>query len=60
MMITKARSRDWRCRFLRMHRWVSRTNEDGERYRACADCGRLQYNGTTPSIPSSRIYSGPI
>jgi hypothetical protein len=29
----------WRCRVFRLHRWVSRRTEDGERYQACALCG---------------------
>jgi len=36
-----------RCRVFRWHRWVVRSTEDGERFSACADCGRI------------KIYRGP-
>jgi hypothetical protein len=42
MTITTTRSRDWRCRFLRRHHWVTRSAEDGGRYQTCARCGRDQ------------------
>jgi hypothetical protein len=29
----------WRCRVFRLHRWVRRSTEDGERYQACVRCG---------------------
>jgi len=29
----------WRCRVFRMHKWVSRSAEDGSRYLTCARCG---------------------
>jgi hypothetical protein len=29
----------WRCRVLRLHRWVSHSTEDGGLYEACAGCG---------------------
>ncbi len=31
-----------RCRVLRRHRWVARSTDDGERYTACARCGRIR------------------
>ena len=30
----------WRCRILRIHRWVVRSTEDGGRYLTCRRCGR--------------------
>jgi hypothetical protein len=29
----------WRCRVLRLHSWVTRSTEDGQRYQACSQCG---------------------
>jgi hypothetical protein len=37
----------FRCRLFRWHRWVTRSTEDGERYVACAECGRLLHDGST-------------
>ncbi len=50
MTTTRTRSRDWRCRFLRRHRWTPRSAEDGTRYEACARCGedREDYPGGGP------------
>jgi hypothetical protein len=42
MTTTMNRSRDWRCRFLRRHRWVVRSTDDGGRYQTCSRCGRDQ------------------
>jgi hypothetical protein len=42
MTITTTRSRDWRCRFLHRHHWVTRSTDDGSRYETCARCGRDQ------------------
>jgi hypothetical protein len=49
----------WRCRVLRLHRWVRRITEDGGRYEACALCGvdrgPAGYGPmTTPPWPGSR------
>ena len=51
MTLTRTRSRDWRCRYLRRHRWTPRSAEDGTRYEACARCGedREEYPGGGPS-----------
>jgi hypothetical protein len=38
-----------RCRVFRLHDWVTRTTEDGSRYRVCAACGRER---------SATAYSG--
>jgi hypothetical protein len=40
IMITTTQVRFWRCRVFHMHRWVSRSTEDGARYLVCARCGR--------------------
>jgi hypothetical protein len=48
----------FRCRLFRWHRWVTRSTEDGERYPACAECGRLLHDGMT-SGSNSRGFSGP-
>ncbi len=48
----------FRCRVFRLHRWVVRSTEDGERYPACAECGRLLHDGATRG-PNSRGFSGP-
>ncbi len=45
----------FRCRLFRWHRWVTRSTEDGDRYVACAECGRLLHNGSI-----SGPNSGPI
>jgi hypothetical protein len=55
---TAARVPFFRCRVFRWHRWVTRHTEDGERYPACADCGRLLHDGATRG-PNSRGFSGP-
>jgi hypothetical protein len=39
-LTTTTRPFFWRCRVLRRHRWVVRSTEDGNRYEACARCGR--------------------
>ena len=49
----------WRCRILRLHRWVRRSTEDGGRYETCAHCGvdrgPAGYGPmTTPPWPGSR------
>jgi hypothetical protein len=49
----------FRCRVFRWHRWVTRSTEDGERYPACAECGRLLHDGATRG-PNSRGFSGPV
>ena len=48
----------FRCRVFRWHRWVTRHTEDGERYPACADCGRLLHDGVI-SGPNSKGFTGP-
>ena len=48
-----------RCRIFRWHRWVTRSTEDGDRFAACAECGRLLHDGATRG-PNSRGFSGPI
>ena len=52
MTITNALSRDWRCRVLRMHRWVVRSTEDGSRYNACVRCGRDRGDASPGSGPN--------
>jgi hypothetical protein len=49
----------WRCRVLRLHRWVTRNTEDGGRYEACAQCGEDRGPAgygpmTTPPWPGRR------
>jgi hypothetical protein len=44
---TAARVPFFRCRVFRWHRWVTRHTDDGERYPACAHCGRLLHDGAT-------------
>jgi hypothetical protein len=53
---TAARVPFFRCRVFRWHRWVTRHTEDGERYAACADCGRLLHDGST-SGPNSGSFN---
>jgi hypothetical protein len=40
MTVTTRKVPFWRCRVFRLHDWVTRTTEDGERYRVCRNCGR--------------------
>jgi hypothetical protein len=49
-----------RCKIFRIHRWVTRSTEDGERYVACAHCGRLLHDGATtgPNSMGFNITSG--
>jgi hypothetical protein len=54
---TAARIPFFRCRVFRWHRWVTRHTEDGERYPACAHCGRLLHDGAT-SGPNSHGFTG--
>lgn len=42
MAITTTRSGDRRHRFLRKHRWVTRSTADGSRDQTCSRCGRDQ------------------
>jgi hypothetical protein len=56
---TRTRVPFFRCRVFRWHRWVTRSTEDGDRYAACAACGRLLHDGAT-SGPNSRGFSGPV
>jgi hypothetical protein len=42
MSLTTLRVPFWRCRVFRAHRWVTRSTEDGGRYRVCRGCGREQ------------------
>jgi hypothetical protein len=49
----------WRCRVFRLHRWVSRSTEDGGRYDLCSLCGQDRGPAgrgmmTTPPWPGSR------
>ena len=46
----------FRCRVFRWHRWVTRSTEDGDRYVACAHCGRLLHDGAT-SGPNSGSFN---
>ena len=56
---TRTRVPFFRCRLFRWHRWVTRSTEDGDRYAACAECGRLLHDGATRG-PNSRGFSGPV
>jgi hypothetical protein len=56
---TRTRVPFFRCRVFRWHRWVTRSTEDGDRYAACAQCGRLLHDGATRG-PNSRGFSGPV
>ena len=56
---TRSRVPFLRCRLLRLHRWVTRSTEDGDRYAACVECGRLLHDGATTG-PNSRGFSGPV
>jgi hypothetical protein len=51
-LTTPARVPFFRCRVFRWHRWVTRSTDDGQRYAACAQCGRLLHDGAT-SGPNS-------
>ena len=42
MTLTRAHPLNLRCRILHLHRWVTRSTEDGTRYDTCARCGRDQ------------------
>jgi hypothetical protein len=53
---TRARVPFFRCRLFRWHRWVTRSTEDGDRYAACAECGRLLHDGATRG-PNSRGFT---
>lgn len=55
---TAARVPFFRCRVFRWHRWVTRSTDDGDRYAACAACGRMLHDGATTG-PNSRGFSGP-
>jgi hypothetical protein len=46
----------FRCRVFHWHRWVTRSTEDGDRYVACAHCGRLLHDGAT-SGPNSGSFN---
>ena len=43
MTVTTPKTPFWRCRVLRAHHWVTRSAEDGSRYRVCRGCGRHSY-----------------
>ena len=43
MTVATPRIPFWRCRVFRAHHWVSRSAEDGSRYRVCRGCGRHSY-----------------
>lgn len=53
---TRTRVPFFRCRLFRWHRWVTRSTEDGDRYAACAACGRLLHDGATRG-PNSRGFT---
>jgi hypothetical protein len=57
-LTTSSRVPFLRCRVFHWHRWVTRSTEDGDRYSACAACGRLLHDGAT-SGPNSRGFSSP-
>lgn len=49
----------WRCRVLRLHRWVRHSTEDGGLFEACAQCGEDRGPAgrgmmTTPPWPGNR------
>jgi hypothetical protein len=59
MPLTTTRVPVWRCRVLRLHRWVRRSTEDGGLYEACAQCGEDRGPAgrgmmTTPPWPGGR------
>lgn len=43
MTVTTPKAPFWRCRVFRAHHWVTRSAEDGGRYRVCRGCGRHSY-----------------
>jgi hypothetical protein len=49
-LTTAQKSFDWRCRFLRKHRYVVRSTEDGGRYRTCARCGHDWFGNSSINI----------
>ena len=59
MSLTTTRVPVWRCRVLRLHRWVTRNTDDGGLYQACSRCGEdrgpVGYGPmTTPPWPGGR------
>jgi hypothetical protein len=57
-LTTPARVPFFRCRVFRWHRWVTRSTDDGERYAACAQCGRLLHDGATRGPNSGSFNIG--
>jgi hypothetical protein len=55
---TRTRVPFFRCRVFRLHRWVTRSTDDGDRYAACRYCGRMLHDGATTD-PNSRGFTGP-
>ena len=59
MTLPMTRPPFWRCRVLRVHRWVRHTTEDGGRYQTCSQCGEDRGPAglgpmTTPPWPGRR------
>jgi hypothetical protein len=48
----------FRCRVFRLHRWVTRSTEDGDRYVACRHCDRMLHDGATSGPNSGGFYVG--
>lgn len=43
VITTTTKSPFWRCRVFRAHTWITRSTEDGSRFRVCRGCGRHSY-----------------
>ena len=43
---TRPRVPFFRCRVFRLHRWVTRSTADGNRYVACRHCDRILHEGS--------------
>ena len=59
MSLTATRVPFWRCRVLRLHRWVRHSTEDGGLFEACAQGGEDRGPAgrgmmTTPPWPGGR------
>ena len=48
--ITPTRWHSFRCHVVRMHYWTTMRNPDGDRYQACALCGRERSTFVLPPV----------